>query len=286
MAITYVGGATSSSTSSVSSVTLTIPTVQNGDLAVLVFGHGTTNATAPAGWTLADAHTQGTMYGEIFTRTLASGDSGATVVCTVGASQRLSATLAVYRGASGIGDVEHAGGSGTGHAVTAATAAEGGGVAVTAIAERSSTPSTTFTPPSGYSLRQSSHGTGTGAGSTGWADRLAIIEDEGNPVGAGSWTGDVSNTAIVWTLSLTPVASTPLAGTLTLYPASGVAPLTVAAVAEFTGGTGTPLEYRFGWGDGSSTGWQSSNTASHTYTVAGIYTDTVGNPVAVEARNT
>ena len=71
-----------------------------------------------------------------------------------------------------------------------------------------------------------------------------------------------------------------------MFHSSGVAPLTVAAVAEFTGGIGTPLEYRFDWRDGSSTGWQSSNTASHTYTVAGIYTDTVGNPVAVEARNT
>ncbi|TQJ06660.1 PKD domain-containing protein [Kribbella jejuensis] len=68
---------------------------------------------------------------------------------------------------------------------------------------------------------------------------------------------------------------------LTVTPASGLAPLQVAANA---GGSSDPqnqtLSYAFDFGDGVSTGSQAAATANHTYTTTGTYT------VAVTVTNT
>lgn len=287
MAVTYVGGATSSATSSVTSRTLTIPTVQNDDFALIVFGHGTANQPAPSGWTLGDAANVGSAYGEIFTRRLTAADSGSTVTLTIGTSQRMTATLAVYRGVDSAAFAHTTdSGTSTSHALVPVTAADGGSVAVTALFERSSTPSTVFTQPASYTMRQSSFGVGTGSCSSAFADLLGTVVPDGSNVGTGAtWTSDGANVAIGWTIALEPSTATALTGTLTLVPNSGYAPLSVTATAAFTGGTGTPKEYNFVWGDGSSTGWQSSSTANHIYTDPGLYTTSNGNPVYVDCRN-
>lgn len=285
MAITFVGGVSDSAITSVSSRQVTIPTVQSGDIAFLTYMHGTQEATTPDGWTLLRAANSGTAFAELFTRTLAASDSGTTVTLTVGTAQRQSATLAVYRGASGTPTATHEGASATNHPVPAIVAPAGGAVAVTAIAERGSTPSTAFTAPDSYVRRGHSYGVGSGACSTAFADNLGSVVTAGGSVGSGAWTADAANVAIVFTATLTPAPTTPLSGTLTLAPTSGYAPLAVTATASFTGGTGSAKEYLFTWGDGTSTGWQSSATASHTYAVAGAYTAAAGKPVTVDCRN-
>ena len=63
---------------------------------------------------------------------------------------------------------------------------------------------------------------------------------------------------------------------LTVSPASGTAPLSVTADASgSTPGSAPISSYSFNFGDGSTTGPQSSPTATHTYQSAGSYTVTV-----------
>lgn len=286
MAVTYVGGDTSSSTSSVTSRTLTIPTVQDDDLAILVFVHSTSAASAPAGWTLLNAHSSGSTWGEVFYRWLYAADAGTTVTVTAPSSQRPSATLSVYRGASALA-VANSGATSaaTSHPVPSVTAPAGGAVAVSAIVERSSSPSTVFTAPASYTRRSHSYGDGGGACSSGVADYLGATVAEGDPVGSGSWTAEALAVAITWSIALVPAVAAPLSGTLTLEPTSGYAPLSVTATAITTGGTGSPKEYDFEWGDGASTGWQSSNIATHVYVAPGEYTEASENPVQCHVRN-
>jgi len=287
MPVTYVGGSTSSSTVSATSRTLNMPPgVTDGDYGIVVFGRASGTTTAPSGWTMLDEVTAGTAIGQIWVKALSAGDAGTSITFSISSTQRVTATLAVYRGVDAVG--AHASGSnlGTSHPVPPVTADADDSCPVTLIFERSSTPSTGFTAPSGYSSRAASFGDGSGACSSGIADNLGALSADGDPVGAGSWTATGSNTAIVWTLALPQGAASPLSGTLVLAPDSGVAPLSVSATAVFTGGTGTPKEYRFVWGDGASTGWQSGGSATHVYEVAGNYTAAASNPVYVECRNT
>lgn len=65
-------------------------------------------------------------------------------------------------------------------------------------------------------------------------------------------------------------ASTPLSGTGTLTPTSGDAPLVVAVNLTAAGGSGTGRLYTVTWGDGTTTGPQSSASFTHTY-AAGSY---------------
>lgn len=286
MAVIPVGGATSSATTSVSNRTLTIPAVQDGDRAFLVYAHGTAQAATPDGWTLLRAANEGSEYAELFTRTLVAADSGTSVQVSVGTAQRQSASLAIYRGVTNA-TATHSSGSALNYPLPTLVAPAGGAVAITAIAERGTNASTVFGAPSGYVPRpdSTSYGTGTGACSTGIADRLGDVIASGGTVGSGSWTADAANAAVVFTIALVPAPTTALSGTLSLAPTSGYAPLAVTATATFTGGTGSAKEYLFTWGDGTSTGWQSSATASHTYTVADSYTVAAGKPVTVDCRN-
>ncbi len=174
----------------------------------------------------------------------------------------------------------------TSHPVPSLSAPEGGAHSITVIAERSSSPSTTFTPPASHTMRMATYGSGTGACSSAVADNLSLLVAEGTLVAGGQWTADVSASAIVWSIAISPAEVTPLTGSLALAPDSGYVPLTVTATAIVTGGTGTPKEYNFLWGDGTQSGWQSNNILAHTYTTAGEYTSAGGDPVRCQVRNT
>lgn len=63
--------------------------------------------------------------------------------------------------------------------------------------------------------------------------------------------------------------------TAVVIPASGTVPFTVTGTATATAGTGTPKSYSWVWGDGGSSGATSSNTATHSFTVAGSFSWTV-----------
>lgn len=62
-----------------------------------------------------------------------------------------------------------------------------------------------------------------------------------------------------------------LTGTASVVPSSGNAPLAVAVSITPSGGSGTPINYTYAWGDGATTGPTTSSTATHTYTSPGSY---------------
>lgn len=73
-----------------------------------------------------------------------------------------------------------------------------------------------------------------------------------------------------------PTGNTTPAARLTVSPASGVAPVTVALDASASSDAdGDALTYVFNFGDGSTPLMQSSPTASHTYTAVGSYSASV-----------
>ena len=62
-----------------------------------------------------------------------------------------------------------------------------------------------------------------------------------------------------------------LLATLSVSPTGGPVPTTVTATVSTTGGNGNPKTYSMVWGDGSSSGVQSSPIFTHDYTVIGEY---------------
>lgn len=89
------------------------------------------------------------------------------------------------------------------------------------------------------------------------------IDDLGQNDGATAFNGPTSSG------SSTPALA---GGSLSVTPLNGTSPLTVTATASgVTGGTGTSLLYTFIWGDNTTTGPQTSATATHTYAAAGNY---------------
>lgn len=214
---TRVGGATVAATTSVVGVNLVLPAgLQTGDVAWLVHAYNPTTADSvlPVGWSTEDTQDfSATLRARLYSKALTGADSGTTVAITNALSQRLGATVEVYRGVVGRNAL-------AARLETAATAAHTGpsGVAVqdgmsfVAYAERSSSPSASLTAPVGYTLRDSSFGLGNGAISTGMADRLTVLP-VGSTFGGGTWTADVANTAVVlWAVALTETPPLATAG--------------------------------------------------------------------------
>jgi hypothetical protein len=65
-----------------------------------------------------------------------------------------------------------------------------------------------------------------------------------------------------------------LTATVSVSPSSGPVGTVVNATVTATGGNGNPISYSVNWGDGQTTGPQSSNTFSHTYSSAGTFNGT------------
>lgn len=66
-------------------------------------------------------------------------------------------------------------------------------------------------------------------------------------------------------------ASNPLTGSGSLTPTSGTYPLAVTVTLTASGGSGTGRQFSVDWGDGTTSGPQSSGGFSHTYAAAGNY---------------
>jgi PKD repeat protein len=277
MAITRVGGSANAATTSVTSITVTIPSgIVTGDVGLIIHGYNpvTGTPTTPAGWTAGTAVTSGASTQFIpYTRDLVPADAGTIVTIVNTAAQRLGAALEVYRSSdfNAVSSFAQTVASST-HTNPSSTAPTAGGVTVTMIGERSSTPSTSFTPPSGYTLRDSSFGTGNGSVSVAAADNLTNVTS-GGAVGGGTWSASTANNAaVVFLFKLENAAASALvAAGLTITPLTGAAPLAVSATTAATGGTGVNRTYTFTWDDGAVTGPQSGSTATHTFTTAGTY---------------
>jgi PKD repeat protein len=277
MAITRVGGSANAAITSVVTLTVTIPSgIVTGDVGLIVAGYNPTTSvpTTPTGWTASTpVSVGGSSQFVSYTKDLTPAEAGTVVTLNLSAAQRIAAVLEVYRGStySATSSTPETVSAST-HANPSSTAPTGGGVTVSMVAERSSTPSTSFTQPSGYALRDSGFGTGSGAVSVAAADNLTNVT-AGGAVGGGTWSASTANAAaIVYLFRLANAASTPLvAAELAITPLTGAAPLTVAATTAATGGTGVNRTYTFDWDDGATTGPQSGSTSSHTFTTAGTY---------------
>jgi hypothetical protein len=203
-------------------VTVTIPAgARAGDIGLIAHPYAPSlgDTTTPAGWTQLDSRDFGASFrGRLYYRILGAGEGGSTVTFTNTGAQKLAATLGVLSGSSGI-DVNNFIIESTitaSHTAPSATAVTSD-VAVAFITERESTPSTVWTPPSGFTLRQSAFNVGGGATCVGVATNLSPVAPAGT-VGGGTWGSDVANDAVImWIvgLSIAPVDNTSASRTTT-----------------------------------------------------------------------
>ncbi|MDX6327111.1 MAG: hypothetical protein QOK15_3465 [Nocardioidaceae bacterium] len=141
---------------------------------------------------------------------------------------------------------------------------------------------TASTDPQGQTL---SYGFDWGDGTTAAEQPTATASHTFTSAGTYRVTVTVTDQAgLVDTASQSVVVSappSPPSARLTVTPASGTAPVQVAADASAsTDPQGQALTYAFSWGDGTTTPAQSAAKATHTYTAAGSYA------VSVTVRDT
>lgn len=281
MAVTRVGGDAVASTTTVGSINLTLPAgLQTNDIAVLTTGYNQTTAdsTLPVGWNLIDTQTYSTTFrARIYWKSLTSGESSGTVAVSNATLQRLGGSVEVYRGASGV-DVSYAqiqtGTSGvTVHpAPSGASAADG--VSVVSYVERSSTPATSVTPPSGYTLRNSAFSTGNGSVSTAMGDKLTFTA-AGSTIGGGNWTADLPAVPVImWVVSLAEASATTAVGKELelLYDVDELASVGKNLTIRHNVGVSTALATRVG---GSSFATPTSTPSFNLTLPAGIQTGDV-----------
>lgn len=194
------------------SVSVTLPAgAAAGNVALLAHGYNQPggDSTITAGWTLLDTRDFSASFrGRLYYRILGAGEGGSAVTLTNPVSQKLAAAVGVLSGVSAVDlhnfRIENT--VTTSHTAPSLTA----GVAAAALAfilEREGTPSTAFTPPSGFTLDtgDAAFNTGSGATSAAVAYNLTTVP-AGNTVGGGAWGSDVANDALVmWVVSLAVV---------------------------------------------------------------------------------
>jgi hypothetical protein len=216
MRITYVGGDAGIGDSVVGITTdpVTWPTVQPGDFALLSWVVlNTSTVTDPSGFSVIDNQTQSNQTNRIYGRVCDGSESG-NITLTSNAAQRHSAAMAIWRGAHKLSPVQAGDFVRTSGTVSATTHAPGGQAipvsdcaVATIVSERASSASTAYTPPSGYTLRQSGGLTGNGSTIVAIADDgLATDRGSGTTVTPGVWTGtqSASGNWQIWTVALRP----------------------------------------------------------------------------------
>lgn len=197
---------------------LTWPTVQAGDLALLVWtGVSTTTWTDPSGWTLVAEHTggSGSLRSRLYYRVCTGSESGS-ITLTHADINRQSAVLAVYRGAHPTSPIDawadrDEDAATDVHACPQVTTGHADCVIVTAVGERVTGGTTDYTPPTGYTERADTDALASGTGGTITAladDGLATSRPSGTSVTPPPWVGTVSTGNVVtWTISVRPAAS-------------------------------------------------------------------------------
>jgi len=190
------GGTAVASSSSVTSINLTIPSnVVVGDIAYIATGYNpsTEHTPTPTGWTLVDTQNfSATFSARLFSRVIQAGDASATVTLTnsLPGGQRLGAAMEVVAGVSAqdaTGLAAHVDASATATHTGASATMAAAGVSLVLFVERSSTPSASALPPSGYSAAFSAFATGSGAVSAAVADKMTTVSG-GATIGGDSWT--------------------------------------------------------------------------------------------------
>jgi len=220
MAITFIASGVDGGNAS-TLTGLTWPTVQAGDLALLVWtGVSTTTWTDPSGWTLVAEHNggSGSLRSRLYYRVCTGSESGS-ITLTHADINRQSAVLAVYRGAHPTSPIDAWADRDEDtatdvHACPQVTTGHADCVIVTAVGERVTGGTTDYTPPTGYTERADTDALASGTGGTITAladDGLATSRPSGTSVTPPPWVGAVSTGNVVtWTISVRPDAPSTL----------------------------------------------------------------------------
>ncbi len=225
MAIAFRDSAHVSVTTAGGAKTITIPsTVVVGDLLILDFcaPSGGAPAAAPAGWTAGPTATD-SITATSFYRVAQSGDGGTTVTVSQSTGTRAHLIITAYSGVdtgSPIGLTNTATESGTSatHSGASITTTDTAWIHRALYMKDGGTPSTTITPPSGFTNRESLPGN---TFSSTFQAALAVADSNGDVaagVQSGTWTVDQSTSdAVAMVMELVPLTTT-----VTVRPASTV----------------------------------------------------------------
>ena len=226
--ISFVGAADATG-GSVKVEQVTVPaTTRTGDALVLFFSGpaGWTGPTGLTGWRQLDTFTSGSVVSTAWVKTAAATDPGQAIQMNNTAFAKGVLDLAVYRGVDpSTLTFAHGGDANKAAHIAPALSAPAGSWALTYWADKSAA-TTTWTPPTGVTTRDTTAGTGAGHFSS-------LLTDTAAPLPGGSY-GPLTATA-------DSTASNAAAWTLTL-PASGAAPpppsgISFVGAADATGGS-------------------------------------------------
>lgn len=199
-----------------SSNPVTIPaSVQVGDVMFLFGGANgaTINFTTPSGWTLLEpAKTTTAAKYACWWRVAQAGDPGSSFQLATdgGAGLKTVAQLAVWSGTDATSPVMAFASvaettSQTSHAASAVTTTAANAHVISAVMGRD-TGGTSWTPPSGFTSRDSGFQGGSAQMSAAVADRAAATTGS---YGSGNWVEDVSSAnTCIYTLALAPLTTT------------------------------------------------------------------------------
>jgi len=161
---------------------------QAGDLMVLFGSYAVSGAAppTPSGWTLQGTQLGQSMDSYVWTRVATAGDAGSTVSTPISALAKSDLQVVAYRGASGVAGVTGRADANTASHATPTVTAPAGAWVLQEWADRSST-TTSWTPPSGVTVRDASYGTGGGR-------ICGLVADSAGAVTGGSVGGQTATT--------------------------------------------------------------------------------------------
>lgn len=193
MTVSYIAGSTASANDISAPFTLDIANpagIAVGDLLVAFIDNGvnTTAPTTPAGWTLRDSATTSASWIGCYTKIVASGDIGATPSWVMPATGKYAGIIEAYRGAQGLGDIDHATAATSGTTINSPDLTLNAGEILLECAFARGTDPGVWTAPSELTLRHGVNQSATGAVA------LATGDDFSSPSTAGAWTGGATTT--------------------------------------------------------------------------------------------
>lgn len=197
MAVTYIGG--DANGGNVDNLTgVTWPTHQNGDYAFIVMtNQDTSTPTTPTGFTQLDTDQDGNVESTLYYKVCDGSSESGDVSLAWSTINRVTATLAVYRGATGTPTVASAaeGSTDTTHACPSVSFT-GSHVILTHVSERTASGGTTSgTAPTGHTKRVEFGTSGSGGTWTAWSDNLTATST--SPQTPDDWTGTASASSVV-----------------------------------------------------------------------------------------
>lgn len=243
MAPSFVGASTAGG--NLGTVNLTWPGgLTAGDFAVVTWTHiNTATRTTPTGFTQVGILDDSSCRSVVYTKSLAGSESGSLALTCPSGANRQSGTLVVYSGATGLDQIASSAEAGTSttHVCPNIVTAVASSFIVTMVSERSTTGTSDWTAPSGYTERADTLALATGSGGTitGAADNGLSTVGTGTSVTPPDWTSGsafAGASVVTWTLSI----QVPVSDVRAVTAAGAVALSSLATVSKrsLVSGTG------------------------------------------------